>query len=157
MATFQDAAGRVWHLRVTVGTLRRVRSLLGLDLLDGDLVPRLSADPSALVDVLYCVLKPQADEAGISDEAFAEQLAGDAIDHATEALLAALVDFLPESRRRLLVKARDKFRETQAATLRQAEAMLDAIDPEKLARQAAAQFSASASSTPASSASTPNT
>ena len=139
MATFQDAAGRVWHVRITVATVRRVQELLGLDLLQlagGPLIAQLATDPSALVDVLYVVCKPQADAETISGEAFADQIAGDVIDAATEALLDAMVDFLPESRRRLLSKARDKFAAATAATMTQAEAMLDAINLEDLVSQA---------------------
>jgi hypothetical protein len=139
MATFQDAAGRVWHVRITVATVRRVNELLGLDLLQlagGPLIAQLSTDPSTLADVLYVVCKPQADAEAITAEAFADQIAGDVIDRATEALLNAMVDFLPESRRRLLTKAREKFAAATAATMTKAEAMLDAIDLEDLVNQA---------------------
>lgn len=167
MATFQDTAGRLWHVRITVATVRRVQDLLGVDLLQlagGPLIARLSTDPSTLADVLYVVCKPQADAETISGEAFADQIAGDVIDRATEALLNAMVDFLPESRRRLLTKARDKFAEATAATMTQAEAMLDAIDLEDLVSKATnashqppPRSSLSATPTPALLASTPPT
>ena len=52
--------------------------------------------------------KPQADQQQITDEAFGEGLAGNSIDDATGALLEALINYFPESRRRLLRKAAEK-------------------------------------------------
>lgn len=96
--TFTDAQGRVWDVTVTVATIKRVRALLGVDLLEavaGKLVDQLLRDPILLADVVYAVCKPQADAAGVSDEAFGEALAGQPIDNATEALLRAIVAFCP--------------------------------------------------------------
>jgi hypothetical protein len=58
--------------------------------------------------VLYAICKPQADQQQITDEAFGEGLAGNSIDDATGALLEALINYFPESRRRLLRKAAEK-------------------------------------------------
>jgi hypothetical protein len=58
--------------------------------------------------VLYAICKPQADKQQITDEAFGEGLAGNSIDDATGALLEALINYFPESRRRLLRKAAEK-------------------------------------------------
>jgi hypothetical protein len=139
MATFQDTSGRVWHVRITVDTLRRAKSL-GFDLPElgagGPLLARLSSDPIALADLLWLVCQEQAATAMITDTDFGRLLAGDVIDQATEALLEGMVEFLPESRRRLLNLARAKLRETETATLAKAEEMLQAIDPHAIARQA---------------------
>ena len=104
MHSFSDTTGRRWSLDITVQAIRRIRGLTGVDLLDaangGDVLERLSTDPVLLVDVLYAACKPQADAAGITDEAFGEAMAGDAIEHATAALLDDLVDFSPNQRDR---------------------------------------------------------
>jgi hypothetical protein len=57
-------------------------------------------DPVLLCDVIYAACKPQADERQVSDEAFGASMAGDAIEHATAALLEELVDFCPSPRDR---------------------------------------------------------
>ena len=93
MRTFKDNAGRTWSLTLSVWTVKKVRDLLGVDLLDlgGEsasaqkpgLLFRLISDPVLLVDVLYVVCKDQADSASVTDEQFGRAMGGDAIDAAT--------------------------------------------------------------------------
>lgn len=112
--SFTDTQGRDWPIEVTVSTVKRVRTLIDVDLLevlDGKLIDQLISDPVLLCDVLYAVCKPTADERGVSDEEFGRGLAGDAIEHATDALLTAIVSFSPSPRDRaalgqVLTKAR---------------------------------------------------
>ena len=100
MQSFTDTTGRAWCVSVTVATVRRVKQLLNIDLLqvaldEGKLLTRLADDPVFLVDVLYAVCKDQADAAAITDEDFGRAMAGDVIGAATQALLESLADFFP--------------------------------------------------------------
>ena len=128
MQKFIDRAGRVWIVDIDNTTLRRVKTLTGvqlLDAIDGDLVTRLSTDPLLLGDVLFAICKPQADQQQIGDEAFGEGLAGNTIDDATGALMEALVAYFPESRRRLLRKAAEKQKLIETRGLAAMEQRLD--------------------------------
>ena len=83
MRSFTDSEGREWQVSVTVGSIRRVRDLLGVNLsnyLEGEppLIDRLQRDVVLLGDVLYCLVKPQADERGVSDEKFGSALSAEA-------------------------------------------------------------------------------
>ena len=103
MRTFKDNAGRNWTISLTVSAVRRVRDLAKIDLLDlanGRVIERLSADPVTLCDALYAACKPQADAEGITDEQFGEAMAGDAIEHASKALVEELIQFFPNARER---------------------------------------------------------
>ena len=103
MRTFKDNAGRTWTISLTVAAVKRVRDLAKIDLLDlanGRVFERLVADPITLCDALYAACKPQADAEGISDEAFGEAMAGDAIEHASKALVEELIQFFPNARER---------------------------------------------------------
>jgi hypothetical protein len=71
-----------------------------LEIVEGALIEKLIRDPVLLCDVIYAVCKPQADEQNISDEDFGRAMAGDAIEHATTALLEELVGFSPNPRDR---------------------------------------------------------
>jgi len=114
MRTFNDNAGRTWTVAINVGAIKRVKGLLDLNLLEiveGTLIERFISDPVLLCDVIYAVCKPEADEKSITDEDFGRAMAGDAIEHATKALLDELVGFLPNPRDRanlgtVLAKAR---------------------------------------------------
>jgi hypothetical protein len=103
MQTFRDNAGRSWTVAIDVATVKRVRSMIGFDLLsvlDGNGVDKLVSDPVLLVDVVYAVCRPDADRLGVTDEDFGRAMAGDAIELATKALLEDLVSFCPNPRDR---------------------------------------------------------
>lgn len=103
MKTFKDNCGREWSVEINVSAIKRVRSMLAVDLLnvlEGTLIQDLVTNPILLVDVLYVVCKPQADAKGVTDEQFGEGMAGDAIESATKALLDELVSFSPSPKDR---------------------------------------------------------
>ena len=132
MRTFKDNAGRTWTLALDVWTVKQVRDLLAMDLLDlgespgkPSLLVRLISDPVLLVDVIYAVCRDQAAGAGISDEQFGRAMAGDAIEQATTAVLEELVDFFPSRRRIVLRKAMDKLRSLESVVLEAAQRRLD--------------------------------
>lgn len=105
MRTFKDNQGHEWTVEITVAAIKRVRGLAGVDLMEvlegsNGLIEKLVRDPVLLCDVIYAACKPQADERQVSDEAFGASMAGDAIEHATAALLEELVDFCPSPRDR---------------------------------------------------------
>ena len=101
MKTFTDNAGRTWTVAINVDTVKRVRDLIHEDLLDVESVlKRLMIDPILLCDVVYCVVKPQADAQQITDVDFARAMAGDAIGQAKTALVEELVNFSPDPKDR---------------------------------------------------------
>ena len=128
MKTFSDNAGRTWTLAVNVDAVRRVRSIVNVDLLEaveGKLIEKLVGDPILLCDVIYVICKPEADQRSITDEDFGRSMAGDAIDQATTSLLEELVDFFPKSRRALLTKALGKFRQLETKAIQLVDKQLD--------------------------------
>jgi hypothetical protein len=130
---FIDSSGRVWVVDISVATIKRVRTLTGINLLEviqGELIEQLSSDPILLADCLYAVCQPQAVREGVSDETFGQALAGDVIDRATTALLEGLIEFFPEPKRRLLEKATAKYRQVQTQALALVEARLDSPELE---------------------------
>ena len=141
MKVFKDNQNRPWTIVVNVATVKRVRSLLDINLLDVvkldkkdkpniDLLEQLARDPVLLCDVIYCICKPDADAQNISDEDFGMAMSGDAIEHATTALLEELVDFFPEAKRLVLRKLMNagekvKTRMEKALKLQLADPKLD--------------------------------
>ncbi len=158
MRTFTDALNRSWSIEITVATLKRVRALTTVDLMDivsGTLIDRLLADPVLLGDVLYACVKSQADERKLTDEDFGRALAGDCIEAATVALLEALALFFPNPRRRVLEKLLHKLAGWRAQAIAAAEARLDDPALEQTVAMALAAPGSSSGSVRASSASTP--
>jgi len=138
MHGFKDATGRHWAVRVDVGAVKRVRSALGVDLMqvsgkgtgegrEPSVLERLASDPVLLVDVIYVLCRDQAVAAGVSDEQFGAAMAGDALDGAVKAMLAAIVDFFPNPRERAALKRVLSAAEAEAEKARaRVESELDA-------------------------------
>ena len=136
MKSFTDNTGRTWTLSVTVGTIKRVRALCSVDLAGViaiesggqpkvDLLERLGSDPVLLVDVLYAVCKPEADAKGVSDEEFGQAMSGDAIEMATTALLDEVIDFFPETKRKVFRKILDATRRFESRGKKALQMLLD--------------------------------
>ena len=159
MKVFKDNAGREWTVEINVAALKRVKSLTGVDLLgvlDGTLIERLIRDPVLLCDAVYAICKPQADERSVTDEDFGRAMAGDAIEHATEALLEELVSFCPSPRDRAnLGRILKATREVMDKARDIVEARLDSGALEKAAEEALQTLGDSSGSAPESPASTP--
>lgn len=106
MHIWHDNTGRGWATNINVGAIKRVKALTGrniLDLAGGELAGEIMTDPCLLADILFALHKTEADSHGVSDEQFAECLAGDSIAEATDALMQELIDFFPNSQRRSLL------------------------------------------------------
>jgi len=128
MKTFTDNAGRTWTVAINVECIKRVKTLLSVNLLDaieGKLIEKLVSDPILLCDVIFAICKPEADTKEISDEEFGRAMAGDAIDNATTALLEELVDFFPSGKRQVLAKALAKLKTFQSKAVETASKRLD--------------------------------
>jgi hypothetical protein len=121
---FCDNANRKWSLAINTATIKRVKEMMGVNLLDvvgGKLMDKIASDPALFADILFVLVKPQADALGVSDVDFGESLAGDEIEAASLAFIQALVDFFPKGRREVLGKAiaagLEKARKDEAALL----------------------------------------
>lgn len=104
-ATFKDADGNKWVLRITIGSNRRVMDAIALDLNDtsddGGLFKAL-ASADLLGQLLWHLIAVQAEKNGITEDQFADALDGDVIEDAIKALKVAYINFSrPGSRKRL--------------------------------------------------------
>ena len=156
MRTFTDNAGRTWLLAINVASVKRVRALVGIDLyklIDDGLEPlaRLVSDPVDLADVLYCLVRDEADTKQITDEDFGRCLAGDAITAAADAFVEELIDFFPEARARAaLRKTVSAGKQVRNKVLEHLEAQVQTLDVDSAASKLISSFG----SLPESSAST---
>ena len=141
MGTFKDTTGREWTITLTIGALKRIRSVAGLDLMplfggqdkqESEAVRTLLLDPMRMADVVYAAIKPQLDEAQINDEAFGELLAGPVLAAAAEAFLDAATVFIGatqgDAAAGFLRVATEKRDEARATAWSQAATKLAALD-----------------------------
>lgn len=136
MKSFIDTTGRTWELIVNVSTIKRVRGLCDVNIIDiitvdennkpnADLLERLASDPVLLVDVLYAVCKPECDIKNVNDEQFGVAMSGDVIEKATQALLEEIVDFFPEAKRRVFQKVLQTTQRFATAANQKLQVLLD--------------------------------
>ncbi len=177
MKAFADSAGRTWTLAVTVDAVCRVRDLVGVNLARivepreaGGPVPLLTDledDILLLVDVLFALVKPQADSQNVTDEEFGRALGGEALAAAHEAFWQELSDFFRSLKRPAEARAIEKQLAVVGAAMALAEKKIQALDVETLLAQGeagpatakptgeAGMDGGSSSSAPASSGATP--
>lgn len=138
MKSFKDATGRDWEIAINVDAIKRLKgSEVAINLLDlvnkeSNLIQRFCSDPILLVDTLYVLCKVQADSKGISDEDFGRSMGGDALEHATTALLEEVANFFPQGKRQVLLRAIEKINQIQSTANQAAMKFLNsgAIDQE---------------------------
>ena len=159
MKTFTDNKDRVWEVELNIRQMKRVRDILGIDLVnvisankDGsvstDTLERVANDPILLVDILWVLCEGQAKPAplpghlpdgrqpaaggyGVTEEDFGSSLAGESIEEATRAFLDELVDFLPGARRVYLRKAVDLARKYERESAEVLQTVLESPEFEE--------------------------
>lgn len=104
MAAFNDVAGRSWELQLDALAIQAVRSEVDPDFLKGpaqETFARLLNDPALLCLTIYVLCRRQMQARDISQEDFMMGVVGQAIADATEALVVAIMGFIPPSERAL--------------------------------------------------------
>ena len=121
MRTFKDKEKKDWGVSITVGSLKRVKELLKIDLIEGasdkkedNIFIKISTDPIMLVDIIYVLCKPEADKLGISDEQFGGLMNGDSVEEATAVFIEELIDFFPTARRPMLRTMTEKIKHLES-------------------------------------------
>lgn len=161
MRAFNDNSGRTWEVDLTVASGKRVRALTGVDLfkiLDNGMKPlgNLLGDVCQLVDVVFAMVKEQADAAGVTDEEFGRSLGGDSLANMADAFREAIADFCPDpAARRTLRDAWNKAEQLGRVLVNRAATKLAAMDLDRMADGLLAESSSGATTSPVPSGSTP--
>jgi len=117
--SFKDSAGDEWSLDITGATVKAIKAVLSVNILDlidfsGEVYQRYATDPIFLVDLVSVVCGRQISERKISEEDFAALLGCDALAEASTKLLEAVVNFVPNlAARRVASLTVTKAREVQ--------------------------------------------
>jgi len=126
--SFKDANGTQWDTSVTVGSIRRVKGVTGVDLaniFDEKVYGQLVSDPFMLIDVIVALIKPQLDERDVKEDAFAELCNGSTVELATESLMRSIAEFFPAPKRKPLLHIWERSQESQ---LKMGELAIQKID-----------------------------
>ncbi|MGE3809127.1 MAG: hypothetical protein AB7K24_31065, partial [Gemmataceae bacterium] len=160
MHQFTDAKDRTWEIEIDVAVIKRVRDLTNVylpSLADhgGEPLRDLLNDYPRFIDLLFAMCKDQAEKnlgSVDTDMEFGRGFSGDALEDASNAFVAALLDFFPDRRaREALKKVVAKSKQLSLKIVECVEQRLDSLDLDSLAQK----LSESSGPAPASSGSTP--
>ena len=160
MRTFKDKKGREWQIDLSITTVKQVKDLVKLDLLDiakAQPIQRLAADPVLLVDTLFVVCMAQTKELNISDEEFGRGMGGDVLDEAVTAFIEEYIDFFQRADRANLKAAWEATKKAIELTGRMIGERISKLDIEKLVQAGMSTLGTSSGNVPEQSASTPAT
>lgn len=130
-ATAADSNGEAWPLRITAADAIKLRQKRKVDLLGTNaakLPSDLSGDPVACLELAFDLTAKQRTEAGLSEESqFLELFSGEEVQGLIDAVIEAIIDFFPSSRRAALTAI---WKRQQGVTARMAAAMLAKVNDE---------------------------
>lgn len=118
MAKFKTLDGKEWVIDVTYLTVKRVRDLCGVNVLDICNLDKESlsgwvADDLKVLEVLCAVVRPQLADLNMADDEFFAVCDGQVLKEAVERLVDQVSDFFQEPRKGLVKKVIAKLRETE--------------------------------------------
>jgi len=144
MRAFRDTGGRTWEIRIDYSTIRRVHAECQIDLTklfdrESDAAKAVQIAP-LFFGVLCALIRPELESRNISELEFGKSLDEAAGEAAVVALHEGLIDFFPESKRRVIGPAFHKVmtatEKIQKAALDQVEKTLESVDFEKAVKTA---------------------
>lgn len=114
MREFTDGTGKIWKISITIGSIIRVKSKLGVDLLQIEqgkppLISRLWQEELLMAEILACLMGEQLSDK--SDAEIYEAFDGATLIKATNAFYEELSDFFRKSARTERAEIVDKQRE----------------------------------------------
>lgn len=107
---FKDDKDRTWTFNITVGTYRKIKMEEGIDITDvfskNNWLERVSSGEDVGLILTLCILALQSEmeKQEISMDEFCDSLGGDAMENMAKALVGGVVNFMPEHKRKPLVK-----------------------------------------------------
>jgi hypothetical protein len=142
MKTFTDSTGKEWKLSLTLGSAKRVRESLDINLLEPEagkppLVERLMHDDELIAGVLYSLCKPQIDTIGMTPEQFAELLDGPTMAVAYQSFHEEMICFFTGRGQSHRAKIFEKAAKIIDLAIKKADQKLDAVNPQEFVEQTA--------------------
>lgn len=103
MRTFTDGAGRTWTLSLTIGSAKRVKDKLDINILEPEmgeppLITRLGTDLLLLGNVICCLLEPQFEAHNVTADDVYDAFNGDTLFAAQKAFYEEMIDFFRKDR-----------------------------------------------------------
>lgn len=133
MTSFKDKEKRDWSIKIDYLIVEAIEEKIGFNILQlTSPAEAAKLTGSKLLNVYWLLCEQQANDRKMSREDFVRSLDGDAVEAAGAATENALINFSQSRLQPTLKKLQAKNRELMAAAIQKANALIDALDPEKL-------------------------
>jgi len=136
MQTFTDITGHKWTVSVSIGTVKRVKMRLGINMLETETFAIEGQDLLLIYEILYVVCQDEAEKLGITnEEQFLARLAGASLRESKDAFWEAYSAFFPdpgaqEKIRLLIEKSKVLSDRTLALVEKKMPKMIERLDRE---------------------------
>lgn len=132
MKNFSDTQGHTWSIILNIGTVKKVRDRLGINLLqpgDGDppLLTRLATDPILLGDVIAVLIEKQFDLYKVTADNIYEFFDGETMKNGESAFFEELELFFRNNGRTDQALATKKLVEAKTTDIKAIEAKIEEI------------------------------
>jgi hypothetical protein len=121
---FKDTAGREWRPAVTLAVAREIQRQAGVNLLNTDSLTQIGENLNIQVECLWQSVAAQANARDIKRESFEAALDADILEVASDAFLAAVIDFFPSAKRPILRRMLAAISEQQREATERMEKLL---------------------------------
>lgn len=135
MNTFTDGKGRNWEIVIDVAQVKKLRSVLNVDIdavATKDGYAKVFSDIVLFIDVIYVLCQNECKARGLTDEDFGKGMVGNPLDGAKNAFMEAVADFFPEYRRKILRAMMAKAQTMEAESMTKALGIIDNLKLEDL-------------------------
>ena len=129
MNIFKDALAREWIIEIKFGKLKQIKDTLGLDLLDlqGETYKKLSLDMYLIADLIFEVVREQAEQKGIDYKNFTDSLANlDVINDGLDKVFGEVINFFQKPIRESLIQTTNRQAELNKAVMKKWQETIDA-------------------------------
>lgn len=124
MTVVQDHQGQEWVLHVNTDAIRRLKAEVGLslqDLLGGEEFGEKLSEPDVMADVLWVLVRSQAEEKGMDRRSFEQRWTGKELQEAALGVMEAFLDFFypdqKESVRLIMRSVAEQMRQSRIEAL----------------------------------------
>jgi|688.fasta_scaffold65264_10 hypothetical protein len=130
MKEFKDDMGRTWTVHLSCASLKRVAAHAGFDIADitnGKALDLFGGNTTHLLDILWPLVKADAEKREIDIDSFGDGLRGDCMADAAAVLQEELLTFFPSQRRALMQKLLAKMEKVVAEASVELEKEIESV------------------------------
>ncbi len=140
MKTFKDCEGANWDICLNLGTVKKIKDKLGINLLEIEqgeppLLTRLGTDELFLAEIILCCIETQIEKRKLSEQDVLSRFDGQTIGKAQSCFYEELIDFFQQKNQPHKMKMVQKQLALIELAIKAAISKIDEINIEEISGQ----------------------